>query len=253
MSSSPSSSPTLPTNTLIITDLENHHFEQSFLDNLRAQTELFGKVCFFSPIKSFHRVFVVYHSVFDAQRAKALLHNTRFKDITLRVYFGQHTELTIDPEKYYLHLPDLAKAHADKGARHLSPPGSPPVGYVDEEEMQTIDEFSLEQHITAAFSSSSSNTSTSTSTSTSTEAQISVAPAVSIAAAPASSSDATENGKVPLQINKLRIDTLLTPFSQASACSPRSPLTPTRLAFSPAKGSQGEQPFITIQDWGVCA
>ncbi|KAG0006921.1 hypothetical protein BGZ65_001761 [Modicella reniformis] len=219
-------SPTVPTNTLTITNLENHHFEQtSFLANLRAQTETFGKVCFFSPIKSFHRVFVVYHSVFDAQRAKALLHNIRFQDTTLRVYFGQHTELTIDPEKYYLHLPGQIQASAEKSGLP-SPPGSPPVGYVDDEEMETVDDdFVLDTSSVQSIPSISS---------------------------PAPSTSSVPTVTLGSKQHKLRIDTFLAPsIGLASGRSPRSPITPTRLAFSPAKESVGEQPFITIQDWGV--
>ncbi|KAI1321648.1 hypothetical protein EDD11_003128 [Mortierella claussenii] len=251
MSSSSSTSPTVPTNTLTITDLDNHHFDEqsTFLSSLRAQTELFGQVCFFSPIKSFHRVFVVYQSVFDAQRAKALLHNTRFQGITLRVYFGQHTELSIDPERYYLHLPEkISKTATEPTGGLISPPGSPPVGYVDDEEMEAVeDDFSLYQGLSSALSSSLVSVSTERSLSSSVDM-----PEVSIATLV---SDTTEsiNGRLHQQINKLRIDTLLTPSSMTSGHSPRSPITPTRLAFSPAKGSQGEQPFITIQDWGVCA
>ncbi|KAK3825803.1 MAG: Calcipressin-domain-containing protein [Benniella sp.] len=217
------SSPTVPTNTLTFTNLENHHFEQaSFLANLRAQTETFGQLCFFSPIKSFHRVFVVYHSVFDAQRAKALLHNTRFQDTTLRVYFGQHTELNVDPEKYYLSLPGQIQASTDKSGL-LSPPGSPPVGHVDEEELETVDDdFALEASPVSSVPSISSPAPSSTPS----------VPTLSL-----------EGAK-----HKLRIDTFLAP---SVGLAPRSPITPTRLAFSPSKESMGEQPFITIQDWGM--
>ncbi|KAF9361851.1 hypothetical protein BGX26_011075 [Mortierella sp. AD094] len=234
------SSPTAPSNTLTFTNLENHHFDQPFLLKLRAQTETFGQVCFFSPIKTFHRVFVVYHSVFDAQRAKSLLHNTRFQDATLRVYFGQHTELSIDPEKYYLHLPDhlptattTTTCAADNNAS--SPPGSPPVGHVDDEDMESIDDFSLETGLPSSLTSSQESLALQTTPTT-----------IYLAPAPY---DSNESSKLPPSLHKLRIDTLRT--SLASSLSPRSPITPTRLAFSPAVGSQGEQPFITIQDWGV--
>ncbi|KAF9110447.1 hypothetical protein BGX27_006317 [Mortierella sp. AM989] len=233
-------SPTIPTNTLTFTNLENHHFEDSFLLKLRAQTETFGQVCFFSPIKTFHRVFVVYHSVFDAQRAKALLHNTPLLDSTLRVYFGQHTELSIDPEKYYLHLPDQVPSSPEKSGL-LSPPGSPPVGHVDDQDMEALDDFSLDSELPSSLTSTpeSSNVNLAAIAGTSTT------PALSLVPAPL---DPIET-KIPTQLNKLRIDTLQTSLS--SSISPRSPITPTRLAFSPAVGSKGEQPFITVQDWGV--
>lgn len=84
-----STSPTIPTNTITVTNLEAVHFEKETMLKLKALTETFGDVYYFAPIKTFYRVFVVYHSTFDAQRAKALLHNTAFESTTIRVYFGQ--------------------------------------------------------------------------------------------------------------------------------------------------------------------
>ncbi|KAF9186121.1 hypothetical protein BGZ51_002246 [Haplosporangium sp. Z 767] len=233
------SSPTVPTNTLTFTNLENSHFDEAPLLRLRALAETFGKVCFFSPIKTFHRIFVVYHTVFDAQRAKTLLHNTRFEGTTLRVYFGQHTELSIDPEKYYLQV----KAASEKSDL-ISPPGSPPLGHADDKEMtpiETIEEFSLEE-----FSAPSTST---------------VEPAVApVAVVETIAAPVVETSTLPQQARKLRINTL--PIPSISTKVPRSPIspssslypsTPTLLAFSPAKESMGEQPFITIQDWGVNA
>ncbi|KAF8977473.1 hypothetical protein BGZ46_007374 [Entomortierella lignicola] len=244
------SSPTVvPSNTLTITNLDSHHFtNDAFLTKLRAQAESFGKVCFFSPIKSFHRIFVVYHSVFDAQLAKSKLHNTPFEDVNpLRVYFGQHTKLSDDPEKHYLHLPDQLASSASttattttqsetSGAALISPPGSPPVGHVDDQDMEAIDDdFTLDS--VSSQDSSNATTPDSTITSTINTPLLSLAPALS------------DPSETKARLRKLRINTLRT--SSASSLSPRSPITPTLLAFSPALDSKGEQPFITIQDWGV--
>ncbi|KAG0260650.1 hypothetical protein BG011_001713 [Mortierella polycephala] len=229
------SSPTMPTNTLTFTNLENSHFDEAPLLRLRAQAESFGKICFFSPIKTFHRIFVVYHTVFDAQRAKTHFHNTRFDGITLRVYFGQHTELSIDPEKYYLQV----KAASEKSSLN-SPPGSPPLGHTDDNEMLPIEEFSLEESLAPSTSA----------------VELAVNP---VAMDETASAPVAETNTLPQQTHKLRIDTLLIP-STISTKVPRSPIspssslypsTPTLLAFSPAKESMGDQPFITIQDWGV--
>lgn len=64
------------------------------------------------------------------------------------------------------------------------------------------------------------------------------------------------------QIQGLRIDTQR-PLTAAettalqSLASPGSslfpPSTPTVLAFSPSRESEGDQPFITVQDWGFDA
>ncbi|KAG0329899.1 carbohydrate-binding module 1 protein [Dissophora globulifera] len=233
------------TNTLTITNLEAHHFDPTLLLALRTHTEAFGPVCFFSPIKSFHRVFVVYGSTEHAELAKVKLHNTRFfldtnAATTLRVYFGQHTELTIDPERYYLHLPSDQKPAADDVSFEktglLSPPGSPPIGHVTDEDMEEVEQgFSLDGSSSVPVLSA---------------AIVPIATTVSLDTTTISISDpiSTKTQQQHQQIHRLRIDTLLTP-SSSSLGSPITP-TPTRLAFSPARGSQGEQPFITIQDWG---
>ncbi|KAF9093830.1 hypothetical protein BGX29_008054 [Mortierella sp. GBA35] len=237
--------PATPTNTLTITNLENIHFEQSTLDILRAQADAFGSVCFFSPIKSFYRIFVVYHSIDDAAAAKAKLHNnsTILKDGTvLRVYFGQHTELSIDPKKYYLQMPNENTTTTSTDAESsglASPPGSPPLGHSDdsEDEMAEIEDITLDGPIV-------------------------IAPAApEVESTPEPTTTPTKDNSLQQQIKKLRIDTLVRSSSLSSLTSghPRSPVspghlypsTPTRLAFSPSKESQDEQPFITIQDWGV--
>ncbi|KAF9140187.1 hypothetical protein BG015_001759 [Linnemannia schmuckeri] len=238
--------PAAPTNTLTITNLESHHFEPSTLSLLRAHAESFGKVCFFSPIKSFYRIFVVYHSIEHSQAARLALHNNSsiMEDGTvLRVYFGQHTELTIDPKKYYLQMPSdepvVGTDAADASTGMVSPPGSPPLGHSDEseDEMAEIEDLDLALDGPVLVES--------------------VAP-VEPTATPAT---ATKDNSLQQQIKKLRIDTLVRSSSTSSLLSghPRSPVspghlypsTPTRLAFSPSKESQDEQPFITIQDWGV--
>lgn len=91
-----STSPILPTNTLIITNLEVPHFEKETMLKLKTTAESFGDIFYFAPIKSFYRVFVVYKATFDAQRAKAALHNTTFEGSTIRVYFGQVSFLSLD-------------------------------------------------------------------------------------------------------------------------------------------------------------
>ncbi|KAG9061817.1 hypothetical protein KI688_006968 [Linnemannia hyalina] len=228
-----------PTNTLILTNLESHHFSPSTLATLRTQAESFGKVCFYSPIKSFHRIFVVYHSIDHSQSARLALHSnsTILEDGTvLRVYFGQHTELTIDPKKYYLQMPSDEDT-TDASTGMVSPPGSPPLGHSDEseDEMAEIEDLNLALDGPIIESTPTEPTSPATPTTTAKDLQ--------------------------QQIKKLRIDTFVRSTSASSLLSghPRSPVspghlypsTPTRLAFSPSKESLEEQPFITIQDWGV--
>ncbi|KAG0033326.1 hypothetical protein BGZ82_006141 [Podila clonocystis] len=235
--------PTLPTNTLTITNLPTDLFEAAPIARLRAQVAALGQVHFFSPIKSFHRVFVVYESVIDAQRAKSLLHNTAFEGTTIRVYYGQHTELTIDPAKYYLHLPQLSEQSSqDESQTYVSPPGSPPLSHTevdDDMEILMLDDEQVEEQ-------------------------------VAVESLPSIQEPAPTPSQVRLEqrIRGLRIDTDLSPMAKSpmsttrrfplSPISPSGsssnlllPSTPTMLAFSPSKESVGEQPFITIQDWGM--
>ncbi|KAF9023308.1 carbohydrate-binding module 1 protein [Haplosporangium bisporale] len=273
-----STSPTIPTNTLTVTNLEAVHFEKETMLKLKALVETFGNVYYFAPIKSFYRVFVVYHSTFDAQRAKALLHNTAFEGTTIRVYFGQHTEISIDPSRHYLHPPELEKNWL------ISPPGSPPVGWSQVREdppnsmhlaedlvkaliemgqpvyqlprpdgsfadrshlFETeIEDFSLgepQDHGKAEENHGAPSSPQATSYS-------------SPSPSSPSSSVAGER-KLNQQLQGLTINTNKpasgspnSPHSPSSSLYP--PATPTVLAFSPANEA-GDQPFITVQDWGL--
>ncbi|KAF9408153.1 hypothetical protein BGZ94_002430 [Podila epigama] len=271
--------PSVPTNTITITNLEAHHFEAEPLAKLRTLVDTFGPVHFFSPIKSFHRVFVVYKSEFDAQRAKTLLHNTAFDSSTIiRVYFGQHTELTIDPAKYYLHLP-----HAQQSQPHdhqddlslVSPPGSPPLGHTDivsdDMEILVLDESETdiipsiqEPHLATATADAAVTTLTTTTTTALAPATSTSSPSSTSTTTTSSSSSSTTSSQNRLEqrIRGLRINTVnsstprrfpLSPISPSGGSSSNLllPTTPTLLAFSPSEESVGEQPFITIQDWGM--
>ncbi|KAI1307049.1 carbohydrate-binding module 1 protein [Mortierella claussenii] len=258
-------SPTLPTNTLIITNLEVAHFEKDVMLKLKAKAESFGDVYYFAPIKSFYRVFVVYYSTFDAQRAKELLHNTAFEDINVRVYFGQHTEINADPASRYLHPPELEKNWL------ISPPGSPPVGWsqVREDPPNSLhladdlvkallemgqpvyqlprpdgsfaDRSHLFEHDVEEFS-------------------LGEPQHIQVESDKAAEASVQEHqAQLQQQIRSLKIDTnkpaVIVAGTPRGDNSPTSsllpPATPTVLAFSPAKESESEQPSITVQDWGV--
>jgi hypothetical protein len=251
--SAPLASAGIPSNTLTLTNFEPSHFDNTeFLAKLRSKTASYGPICFFSPIRTFRRIFVVYESTFDAQRAKATLHNSLFEGTTLRVYFGSHTELSVDSDRYYLHLPTeikvAASEHHDVTFTGLhSPPGSPPLGHT-EMVMDEDDEMTMLELPSSSSSSSSQ--------------EIPVTVPVAAAVTTPSSSLVSKFS------TKLRIDTqpfvpAMSSNSQArTGVSPISPSgglggslypsTPTLLAFSPAQDSKGEQPFITIQDWAQC-
>ncbi|KAF9336510.1 carbohydrate-binding module 1 protein [Podila minutissima] len=279
-----STSPTIPTNTITVTNLEAVHFEKETMLKLKALAETFGDVYYFAPIKTFYRVFVVYHSTFDAQRAKALLHNTAFEGTTIRVYFGQHTEISIDPSRHYLHPPELEKNWL------ISPPGSPPVGWsqVREDPPNSLNlaedlvkaliemgqpvyqlprpdgSFADRSHLFEAevedFSLGEPQDHKEVATASTGQDQVapSSPQASSSPSSPSSSSpssSATGERKLNQQLQGLTINTKRaqsgsphSPHSPSSSLFP--PQTPTVLAFSPAKEA-GDQPFITVQDWGL--
>ncbi|KAF9164425.1 carbohydrate-binding module 1 protein [Mortierella sp. AD011] len=266
-----STSPTLATNTLTITNLEAEHFEEETMLKLKAKVESFGEVYYFAPIKSFYRVFVVYHSTLDAEQTKAQLHNTTFEGTTIRVYFGQHTEISEDPATRYLHPPELEKNWL------ISPPGSPPIGwsqvredppnsvhladdlvkalleigqpihqlprpdgsYADRSYLfeQEVDDFSLDEPQQPQ------------------EAPLETEKSITDAV----ETNQKQQDKLSQQASGLKVDTK--PLSSVRSSSPLSvsspasslfpPSTPTVLAFSPAKESEGDQPCITVQDWGI--
>ncbi|KAF9356523.1 carbohydrate-binding module 1 protein [Mortierella sp. NVP85] len=262
--------PTIPTNTIIITNLETPHFEKDVMLQLKAKAEQFGEVYYFAPIKSFYRVFVVYHSAFDAQRAKALLHNTTFEGTTIRVYFGQHTEISNDPAARYLHPPELEKNWL------ISPPGSPPVGWTQIRE-DPPNSLHLADDLVQALLDMGQPVyqlprpdGTFADRSHLFEAQVEDfslgEPEKPLSPGDEASKDKGEDDakkeRLHHHIQGLRIDTQR-PLTAAetsalqSVASPGSslfpPQTPTVLAFSPSKESEGDQPFITVQDWGFDA
>ncbi|KAG0272446.1 carbohydrate-binding module 1 protein [Linnemannia exigua] len=276
-----STTPTLPTNTLIITNLEVPHFEKETMLNLKAMAESFGNVFYFAPIKSFYRVFVVYKATADAQKAKAELHNTTFEGSTIR-----HTETVIDPASRYLHPPELEKNWL------ISPPGSPPVGWSQVREdppnslhladdlvkallemgqpvyqlprpdgsfadrshlfEAEVEDFSLDDPHHDDISEEKGGASTGV-----------AGTGLKGTNDDAASTKSNSSGASQLhqQILGLKIDTRSS--SSARSASPNSthspasslfpPATPTVLAFSPAKEAEGDQPFITVQDWGIQA
>ncbi|KAJ3277213.1 hypothetical protein HK104_003550 [Borealophlyctis nickersoniae] len=101
------------TNTIILTSLPPHAFDNGGA-HIRKLVEQFGPVS---------------HAV----RAKSALDRTQFLGQQLRVYFGEHTDTDLlNPEEgknlNYLRVPEIEKNFL------LSPPGSPPIGWVQSRE-----------------------------------------------------------------------------------------------------------------------
>ncbi|KAJ3021155.1 hypothetical protein HKX48_009074 [Thoreauomyces humboldtii] len=117
------------TNTIIITNLTPAAFQNGG-DRIRKVLEEYGNVTQFILIKSFSRILAVFQRTADAQRARRELHEGPKLDVSTRVYFGEHTDTThlLNPEAGrtidHLQVPALERNFL------LSPPGSPPVDWV---------------------------------------------------------------------------------------------------------------------------
>ncbi|KAJ7243727.1 Calcipressin-domain-containing protein [Mycena rebaudengoi] len=121
-----------PTNALAITPLPRDFFQPRILDVLRAHFASFGTLSRWVPMPGFGRILVVYTRAADAETAKRhcdpiVLRQTHARSqLILRVYRADPSPLLSpnDDAVEYLRPPPVEKNFL------LSPPGSPPVGWV---------------------------------------------------------------------------------------------------------------------------
>src|SRR3954454_15039086 len=119
----PLSQPSPPSNTLLITQLEDIHiFHPASLATIRQHINSIAPIHSFAPLKSLRRIICSFYDTESAIRVHqhldgaAILGETR-----ARVYFGEPT--AIGEEKKYLERPDAGRLF------FISPPPSPPVGW----------------------------------------------------------------------------------------------------------------------------
>lgn len=119
----PLSSPAPPTNTLLITRLEDAKiFHPASLATIRQHINSIAPLNSFSPLKSMARVIVSFYSEQDCIKVRQEIDGTAFTPTCIaKCYFGEPTP--IDNEKKYLERPDAGKLF------FISPPPSPPVGW----------------------------------------------------------------------------------------------------------------------------
>lgn len=114
--------PTPPSNTLIITNLNNVDIFRP--DNLQTIKDLINSSALihtWAPLKSFRRVIVSFFNVDAALRIKHILDGEAIMGERMKVYFGQHT--SIEAKDEHLNLPDAGRLF------FISPPPSPPFGW----------------------------------------------------------------------------------------------------------------------------
>ncbi|KAJ5662248.1 uncharacterized protein N7477_009864 [Penicillium maclennaniae] len=134
------SQPSPPSNTLLITDLNDLFvFQPSSLDAIRAQITVIARLNSFSPLPSFRRIVCSFHSDADAIAVRKHLEGTRLlnRNVRPRIYFGEPTpilseeELHLpphgwtmrneDPPNKEVHASDLATALAKLKTDHVEP------------------------------------------------------------------------------------------------------------------------------------
>lgn len=132
MSNLPSlSQPTPPTNTLIITDLNDLLlFQPDALATIRAQLQSIAPLNSFSPLPSLRRIICSFYSAQDALHVRKLLDGASLLDRTstrAKIYFGEPTPI-LDEEDAL--RPKLLEAPQLDKLFFISPPPSPPHGWV---------------------------------------------------------------------------------------------------------------------------
>ncbi|KAI9665665.1 MAG: hypothetical protein M1821_003599 [Bathelium mastoideum] len=126
----PLSQPSPPSNTLLITNLDDPTiFHPANLETIRALLSQHAPLYSFSPLKSLRRIVVSFYTTDAAFAIRSALDGTSLMGglaNRIRVYFGQQTP--IDPQDRHLQAPRSQKLF------FISPPPSPPAGWEIREE-----------------------------------------------------------------------------------------------------------------------
>lgn len=118
----PLTQPTPPSNTLLITNLQDLDIFRA--ENLQIIKELINSSALihsWAPLKSFRRIIVSFFNEESAIRIRQVLDGETVMGERVKVYFGQPT--SIETRDEHLPLPDAGKLF------FISPPPSPPHGW----------------------------------------------------------------------------------------------------------------------------
>lgn len=119
----PLTQPTLPTNTLLFTNLQDPEiFRPDNLQTIRDLINATAPVYTWSPLKSFRRIVMSFLDEQSAIKVRGVWDGEAIMGGRCRVYFGQATPLDLSQDRH-LALPDAGKLF------FLSPPPSPPQGW----------------------------------------------------------------------------------------------------------------------------
>ncbi|KAJ6072740.1 hypothetical protein N7467_010825 [Penicillium canescens] len=123
----PLSQPTPPSNTLLITDLNDLIlFQPPSLDEIRALITAVAPLNSFSPLPSMRRIVCSFHTTEDATTIRKMLDGNRLleRNVRPRIYFGEPTAILDGGRPKLLEAPQVDKLF------FISPPPSPPHGWV---------------------------------------------------------------------------------------------------------------------------
>ncbi|KAL4879138.1 Calcipressin-domain-containing protein [Aspergillus karnatakaensis] len=132
----PLTQPSPPSNTLLITDLNDLYlFQPSSLAQIRAQLESIAPLNSFSPLPSFRRIVCSFHNEEDAITVRRLLDRESLlnRPVRTKIYFGEPTPLLDRDESGAIKHKLLEAPQVDK-LFFISPPPSPPHGWVSRTE-----------------------------------------------------------------------------------------------------------------------
>src|SRR5436190_8280818 len=126
----PLSQPSPPSNTLLITDLNDLSlFQPASISAIKARITAITPLNSFSPLPSFRRIVCSFHSTDAATRIRQFLDGGAIlgRNVRAKVYFGEHTVVEDLEEGRKRNL--LEAPHAQK-LFFISPPPSPPHGWM---------------------------------------------------------------------------------------------------------------------------
>ncbi|RDL40326.1 uncharacterized protein BP5553_00305 [Venustampulla echinocandica] len=114
--------PTPPSNTLIITNLQDPAvFHPENIQILKDLINGAAPIHSWAPLRSFSRIIVSFFEEQSAIRVRQILDGETILGQRVKIYFGHQTP--IEPKDEHLHLPDAGKLF------FISPPPSPPHGW----------------------------------------------------------------------------------------------------------------------------
>ncbi|KAK5110208.1 hypothetical protein LTR62_006204 [Meristemomyces frigidus] len=120
----PLTTPSLPSNTLLITNLTDPSiFQPQNLQSIQTAINDHAPIHTFSPLRSMRRVICTFYTIEDAIAIRQILDGEEVLGARVRVYFGQNIRIDRAEEERFLKAPKSSKLF------FISPPPSPPMGW----------------------------------------------------------------------------------------------------------------------------